>query len=267
VTGSGQLQDKVFVITGAGGGIGRETAVEAARRGARIVVADIKDDGGGETVSLVEDAGGEAIYVHTDVRDEQAIIDLMAAAADRFGGIDVLHNNAGVQESDFTSEAAVDTLSNDVWDLVYEVNLRAVWWGTKHAAPYLRASTRGPAIVNASSTGGLLGYPMCPAYNATKGAVITLTKATAIDLGPHVRCNCYCPAAVDTPMVQKYFAAAEDEEALRSALVGSHLIPRLGEPSDIARLVCFLASDESSWMTGSAVTIDGGSMAWRGTNG
>jgi NAD(P)-dependent dehydrogenase (short-subunit alcohol dehydrogenase family) len=261
------LEDKVCVVTGAGSGIGRETAIEMGRRGARVVVSDVVDAAGEETVALAEAEGGRARYVHCDVRDPAQIEALMAAADDAYGSIDVLHNNAGVQESDFTTDTAVDTLPNDVWDALYEINLRAVWLATKFAAPYLRRSQRGPAIVNASSTGGLTGYPMCPAYNATKGAVIQLTKATAIDLAPTVRCNCYCPAAVDTPMVQKYFAAAEDEGALRAALVGSHLIPRLGEPSDIASLVCFLASDEASWITGTAITIDGGSLAWRGSNG
>ena len=260
------LEDKVCVVTGSGGGIGRATAVEMARRGARVVVSDVNDDGGAETCELVERAGAEAHYVHCDVRDERQIEALMSAAAQRFGGIDVLHNNAGVQESDFTQEAAVDTLSNEVWDAVYEINLRAVWLATKHAAPYLRDSRRGPAIVNAASTGGVLGYPMCPAYSATKGAVVQLTKVTAIDLAPTVRCNCYCPAAVDTPMVRKYFAAAPDEQALMKALVGSHLIPRLGRPEEVAALVCFLASDEASWLTGAAYTIDGGSTAWRGSN-
>ncbi|MHB1538990.1 MAG: SDR family NAD(P)-dependent oxidoreductase [Solirubrobacteraceae bacterium] len=260
------LEDKVCVVTGSGGGIGRATAVEMARRGARVLVSDVNDDGGAETCTLVEEVGGEAIYLHCDVRDERQIEALMSTAAQRFGGIDVLHNNAGVQESDFTQEAAVDTLPGEVWDAVYEINLRAVWLATKHAAPHLKRSQRNPAIVNAASTGGMLGYPMCPAYSATKGAVIQLTKATAIDLAPTVRCNCYCPAAVDTPMVRKYFAAAPDEQALTKALVGSHLIPRLGQPEEIAKLVCFLASDEASWITGSAYMIDGGSLAWRGSN-
>jgi NAD(P)-dependent dehydrogenase (short-subunit alcohol dehydrogenase family) len=261
------LEEKVCIVTGSAGGIGRATAIEMGRRGARVVVSDRDDDGGAETVRLVKETGAESEYVHCDVRDEAQIVALMQAAVDRFGAIDVLHNNAGVQENDFTTETAVDTLPNEVWDAVYEINLRAVWWCTKHAAPHLRRSQRGPAIVNASSTGGLTGYPMCPAYNATKGAVVQLTKATAIDLAPAVRCNCYCPAAVDTPMVQKYFAAAEDEDALRSALIGSHLIPRLGDPQDIAELVCFLASDQAAWITGAAITIDGGSLAWRGSHG
>jgi NAD(P)-dependent dehydrogenase (short-subunit alcohol dehydrogenase family) len=210
------LEDKVCIVTGSAGGIGRATAVEMGRQGAKIVVSDVNDDGGAETVRQVEDVGAEAHYVHCNVRDEAQIIDLMQAAVERFGGIDVLHNNAGVQENDFTTEAAVDILSNEVWDAVYEINLRAVWLCTKHAAPHLRRSPRGPAIVNAGSTGGLLGYPACPVYSATKGAVIQLTKVSAIDLAPTIRANCYCPAAIDTPMVQKYFAAAEDEGALSS---------------------------------------------------
>lgn len=259
------LTDKVCVVTGSGGGIGRATAREMARRGAKVVVTDVNDATGKETLGLIEDAGGEAVFVRCDVRDEDQIVALMTTANDQFGGIDVLHNNAGVHDTDFTSDTAVDTLPMDVWTRVYEINLRAVWLCTKHAAPHLKRSERGPAIVNAASIGGLVGYPMAPSYCSTKGAVIMLTKATAIDLGPKVRCNCYCPAAVDTPMVQKYFDAAEDKAAVERALTGSHIIPRLGEPEEVAKLVCFLASDESSWTTGASFVIDGGSLAWRGS--
>ena len=130
----------------------------------------------------------------------------------------MLHNNAGVHDSDFSGELTVDTLPLDVWDKVYEINLRGLWYCTRYAAPYLRESTRGPAIVNAASIGGVTGYPMASAYCSTKGAVIQLTKTTAIDLAPTVRCNCYCPGSVDTPMIQKYFEAAEDKEAIERAL-------------------------------------------------
>jgi NAD(P)-dependent dehydrogenase (short-subunit alcohol dehydrogenase family) len=259
------LTDKVCVVTGSGGGIGRATAQEMARRGAKVVVTDVNDETGNQTVGLIEEAGGEAVFVHCDVRDEDEIVALMTTANDHFGGIDVLHNNAGVHDTDFTADTAVDTLPMDVWTRVYEINLRAVWLCTKHAAPHLKRSERGPAIVNAASIGGLVGYPMAPSYCSTKGAVIMLTKATAIDLGPKVRCNCYCPAAVDTPMVQKYFDAAEDKAAVERALTGSHIIPRLGEPEEVAKLVCFLASDESSFTTGASFVIDGGSLAWRGS--
>ncbi|MHB1539616.1 MAG: SDR family NAD(P)-dependent oxidoreductase [Solirubrobacteraceae bacterium] len=260
------LTDKVCVVTGAAGGIGRATAIEMGRRGARVLLSDVVDEQGAESVRLVEETGAEAAYLHCDVRDEQQIAALMEGAAKRFGGIDVLHNNAGVHETDFTADTSVDTLSLEIWTKVYEINLRGVWLATKHAAPHLKRSQRGPAIVNAASIGGVVGYPMAPCYCSTKGAVIQLTKATAIDLAPTVRCNCYCPAAVDTPMVQKYFAAAEDRDAVHRTLTGSHLIPRLGRPEEVAALVCFLASDDASWLTGAAYTIDGGSTAWRGSN-
>lgn len=261
------LDGKVCVVTGSGGGIGRATAVEMARQGARVVVSDINDDNGRESVGLVEEAGGEAHYVSCDVRDPAQVQALIGGAVDRFGGIDVLHNNAGVHETDFTTETSVDTMPDDVWQRVYEINLRGVWLTTKHAAPHLRAAKTG-AIVNASSTGGLTGYPMSPAYCSTKGAVIQLTKATAIDLAPDgVRANCYCPGAIDTPMTAKYFEAADDPEAIKAALAGSHLVPRLGTSEEVAKLVCFLASDDASFINGAAITIDGGSLAWRGTNG
>jgi NAD(P)-dependent dehydrogenase (short-subunit alcohol dehydrogenase family) len=151
--------------------------------------------------------------------------------------------------------------------MVYEVNLRGVWWCTKHAAPYLRASRRGPAIVNASSSGGLTGAPQNDAYAVPKSGVIALTRTTAVDLAPTVRCNCSCAAAVDTPMLQNIYDAAEDREAIDRALLATHLIPRLGTPDEVAKLVCYLASDDAAWITGSAFVIDGGRMAWRGTRG
>jgi NAD(P)-dependent dehydrogenase (short-subunit alcohol dehydrogenase family) len=260
------LTDKVCIVTGSGGGIGRATAVEMAKRGAKVVVTDVGDEQGAETLALVEGAGGEGIYVHCDIRDEGQIEALVAAAVERFGGIDVLHNNAGVHETDFTADTAVDTLPLEVWNKVYEINLRGVWLTTKHAAPHLKRSERNPAIVNAASIGGVVGYPMAPCYCSTKGAVLQLTKATAIDLAPTVRCNCYSPGSVDTPMVQKYYEAAPDQEAARRTLTGTHLIPRLGEPEEVAYLVCFLASDEALWITGSNYSIDAGSTAWRGSN-
>ncbi|HWF52865.1 MAG TPA: glucose 1-dehydrogenase [Solirubrobacteraceae bacterium] len=260
------LKDKICVVTGSGSGIGRATAVEMANQGAKVVVSDVNEEGGNETVRSIASTGGEAVFVRCDVRKADEIVALMEKAAEHFGGIDVLHNNAGVHDTDFTSDTSVDTLPDDVWERVYEINLRGVWWCTKHAAPYLKESQRGPAIVNAASIGGLVGYPMASCYCSTKGAVLQLTKATAIDLAPTVRCNCYCPGSIDTPMVQKYVEAAADKVAIERVLTGSHLIPRLGAPEEVAKLVCFLASDDAAFITGSAFSIDGGSLAWRGTN-
>lgn len=260
-----QFDGKVFVITGSGDGIGRATAVEAARRGARIVVSDIDDAAGAETLRQVEAAGGEGIYVHADMRSRADIAALMEAAAERFGKIDVLHNNAGVHETNFTTQTATQDLSEDVWDTILAINLTAVWLCAKHALPHLRAAGGG-AIVNAASVGGLIAYPMSPAYAATKAAVINLTKAMALDFWPDkVRANAICPAAVETAMTRRYWEAADDKEAIQKALIGSHLVRRLGQPEDVAHLVCFLASDEAAFINGTAVLIDGGSLAWRGT--
>ena len=257
------LEGKVAVVTGGAEGIGRATAIEMVRNGARVVVADVNETLGRETIGLVEDEGGEALFVLCDVREAAQVESLVGQAAERFGGIDVLHNNAGVHESSFATELTVDTLPLDAWDAVYEINLRGVWYCTRFAAPYLKASTRGPAIVNAASTGGHAGYPMCSAYSATKGGVRLLTKVTAIDLAP-VRCNSYSPGSTDTAMIRKYTEAAEDKEAVWRSQTETHLLRRLGDPFDIAKLVCFLASEDASWITGTDFLIDGGSLAWRG---
>jgi NAD(P)-dependent dehydrogenase (short-subunit alcohol dehydrogenase family) len=260
------LDGKVCLVTGAAQGIGRATAVEMARQKARaVVVSDVNDVGGEETAELVRGEGAEAHFVRCDMTDSQQIKSLIETAVERCGGLDVLHNNAGVHESDLTDQLTIDTLPEEIWDRVLSINLKSLWLAIKHATPHLRRSTRGPAIVNAASIGGLVGYPMAAAYCSSKGGVLMLTKQAAIDLAPEIRVNCYCPASIDTPMVAKYYEAAEDREAIDRALTGTHLLPRLGKPEEVASLVCFLASDASSFLTGSAITIDGGSLAWRGS--
>jgi NAD(P)-dependent dehydrogenase (short-subunit alcohol dehydrogenase family) len=261
-----QLEDKVCVVTGGGGGIGRATALEMAARGAKVVVGDIDATGGEETIAEIAAAGGEATFVQVDVLRSDDIARFVDCAAAAYGRIDVLHNNAGVHETGFTDTASVEELPEEIWDMVVGINLKAVWLTAKHAAPHIRRAGGG-AIVNVSSTGGLAGYPMGAAYCASKGGVIQLTKVMAIEWArDNIRVNCYCPTAVDTPMIARYLEAAEDRAAIERALVGSHLIKRLGRPEEIARLVCFLASDESSFVTGAAYLIDGGSLAWRGVD-
>ena len=249
------------VVTGAADGMGRAAALEMAREGANVVAADIKDELGEETAALVADLGARSLYVHCDVRDERQIESLMSAAVVQFGGIDVLHNNAAVHEVAIAGPQPIDKISNELWELVYETNLRGYWWCTKHAAPHLKRST-APAIVNAASTASLVGYPGSPAYNAMKGAVLQLTRSTAVDLAP-VRCNCYCPAGVETPLLETFLDGAPDPSAIRQELVDNYLVKRLGKPEDIAKLVCFLASDAASWITGAVISIDGGALAWR----
>jgi NAD(P)-dependent dehydrogenase (short-subunit alcohol dehydrogenase family) len=261
------LDGKVCLVTGSAGGIGRATAVEMAEQGAAaVMVCDINDEGGQETVELVKQAGADSAYMHCDMRNGAEIRAVVDGTAERFGALDVLHNNAGVHESDFTTGLSVDTLPEEIFDRVYEINLRGPWLAMKYATPHLRASTRGPAIVNAGSTGGITGYPNMNAYGASKGGLIQLTRCVAVDLAPHVRVNAYAPASVDTQMVRKFLEAAEDKEAIMTFMVATHLIPRLGYPVEVAKLVCFLASDEASWITGGIFPIDGGSLAWRGSN-
>jgi NAD(P)-dependent dehydrogenase (short-subunit alcohol dehydrogenase family) len=260
------LDGKICVVTGSGGGIGRATAIEMALQGAGgVMVTDVNDDAGHETVQLIREAGGTAEYLRCDVSDDDQLRALMAATAERFGGIDVLHNNAGVQESAFTTDLTIDTLPIAVWDKVYSINLRAVFVATQLAVPYLRASERGPCIINAASLGGLTAFMQCPVYSTTKAGVIMLSKSTAVDLSPQIRCNSYSPGSVMTEMVAKFREAAEDKEALDASTLGSHLIPRFGVASEVAKLVCFLASEDAAFITGENIVIDGGTMAWRGT--
>jgi NAD(P)-dependent dehydrogenase (short-subunit alcohol dehydrogenase family) len=259
------LDGKVCLVTGAGAGIGRATAVEMAARGAdTVVAADIDLDEAVETAALVEKNGAGALAVRCDVTSSADVESLMSTTARTLGRLDVLHNNAGIHETTLTENARLEHLREDVFDRVVGVNLKGVWLATKYATPYLRKAGGG-AIVNASSLSGLVGFDSAGVYCATKAAVILLTKVTALELAPYgVRCNCYCPGAADTAMARGYIDGSPDPLAAQQTLVASHLIPRMADPVEIARLVCFLASDESSFMTGAAVSIDGGATAWRG---
>jgi NAD(P)-dependent dehydrogenase (short-subunit alcohol dehydrogenase family) len=261
------LDGKICLVTGSADGIGRATACEMAAQGAgAVMVCDINDEKGIETAEQVRALGVDAEYRHCDMAEPSQIRDLVDATVERFGGLDVLHNNAGVHESDFTTDLSVDTLPEEIFERVYRINLRGPWLMMKYATPHLRRSKRGPSIVNAGSTGGVTGYPMMNAYGATKGGLIQLTRCVAVDLAPEVRVNAYCPASVDTNMVRKFVDAAEDPQVIEGFMISSHLIPRFGQPVEVGKLVCFLASDDAAWITGGIFPIDGGSLAWRGSN-
>jgi NAD(P)-dependent dehydrogenase (short-subunit alcohol dehydrogenase family) len=262
------LDGKVAIVTGSGQGIGRGIAVEMAHQGAAAVaIVDRNPETVEETAALVREAGAEAEGIVCDLRDRDQIAAAVARTVERFDGIDVLANNAGIIETSLTDQLTVDTLPEEVWDAVYEVNLRAPWLMTKYAAPHLRRSERGPNIVNTASVSGLTGFRMGPIYCTSKGGVIQLTRVTAVDLAPHVRCNCFCPGVIETPLSKAFMDVADDPAALERHMLSPQLIERMGKPEEVAKLACFLASDDAGFITGASFTIDGGALAWSGVRG
>ncbi len=264
------LDGKVCLVTGSGRGIGRATAVEMARQGAAaVVVSDLDDGNGEETVALVAQNGeAEVGYRRCDVSDSDQVRALMDWIGERFGRLDVLHNNAAVVDTQLTDKTRIYELEEDVWEKIFAVNVRGSWLCIKYAVPLLRRSAAA-AIVNCASVSSFLAFEGESCYCASKGAIPMLTRSAALDLAPDgIRCNCYCPATIDTPMVRNQFEAG-DEETMRRTLTATHLMPepRLGKPEEVARLVCFLASDDASFINGAAYLIDGGALAWRGSYG
>ncbi|MEU4227676.1 glucose 1-dehydrogenase [Nonomuraea sp. NPDC026600] len=261
-----QLDGMTFVITGAARGMGAATARMAASRGAAVVVADLDDVAGARTVEEITEAGGRACYQHCDVTDADQVRELMRAAAEAFGGIDVLHNNAGIHETMLGVPLSIEEMPLEAWDRVMAVNLRGSWLCAKFAVPYLKGSTRGPSIINCGSSGSLVGGVSSLAYGASKGGVALLTKNLAVELARYgIRVNCYCPSATETRMVSDYLDAGDNRDERRRMLTRTQLVGRIGTPDDIAALVCFLASGEAAYVNGVVWLVDGGSLAWRGT--
>ncbi len=248
-----RLADKVVLITGAGSGIGRASALRFALEGARVVVVDWKPDGGRETVAQIQADGGRALFVAADVSQEADVQRMVATAVEMYGRLDILFNNAAIQVFGTIPE----TPTSD-WDKVLDVNLKGVYLGCKYAIPRMIAQGGG-CIVNMSSTLGLVGDPTMPAYGATKGGILAMTKAMAQAHGrQHIRVNCICPGDVDTPIVQEYFDQQPDPAAARRQVAAHYALGRIAQPDEIAHVALFLASDESSFLTGSAIVVDGG---------
>jgi NAD(P)-dependent dehydrogenase (short-subunit alcohol dehydrogenase family) len=244
-----KLERKVAVITGSGSGIGRACAIEFGHEGAILVIADIDDSA---AQSTAKEIGGKAIAVPTDVSDPKSVCLLAERTLEAFGRVDVLVNNAAIQVN-----KKVEDTTPEEWNRQMAVNVGGVFLCSRAFLPELRR-TRG-AIVNMSSVNGYFAEPYCAGYCATKAAIIGLTKAMAIDCGPsHVRVNCICPGYIDAGLAEGYFQAQPDPAAARRAAGKLHALGRVGLPEEVARVAAFLASDESSFMTGAQVAVDGG---------
>jgi NAD(P)-dependent dehydrogenase (short-subunit alcohol dehydrogenase family) len=247
-----KLRDRVAVITGAGSGIGRACAIEFAREGASVAVVDIDASTARETVRLIERAGGIARSFETDVSRAESVERLVADVCTTFQRVDVLLNNAAIQVNKTVEDTSVEE-----WNREIAVNLGGVFLCSKFFMPLLRTN-RG-CIVNMSSVNGFFVEPFCAGYCATKAAIIALTKAMAIDHGKEgIRVNCICPGYIDAGLAEGYFQAQPDPAAARLAAGKLHALWRIGRPEEVARVAVFLSSDDASFMTGSAVVVDGG---------
>jgi NAD(P)-dependent dehydrogenase (short-subunit alcohol dehydrogenase family) len=248
-----RLADKVAVITGAGSGMGRVAAEMFAAEGAKVVAADFDASHGAETVEAVQAAGGDAVFVQTDVSDETDAAAMVAAAMDRYGRIDVLYNNAGIMPE--ADHSVVDT-DVAVWDQVMAVNLRGVFLGCKYAIPRMVEQGSG-SVINISSFVALLGCSVPQdAYTASKGAVLSLTRSLAVQFGPKgVRSNAICPGPIETPLLMDWLVK---DEAARQLRLARNPTGRFGKPEEVVNVAVYLASDESRWTNGAHFVIDGG---------
>jgi len=248
-----RLADKVTIITGAGGGMGRVAARMFAKEGARVVVAEFGEAAGRETVDLVKGDGGEATFVKVDVSDEASAKAMVDHAVATYGRLDVLYNNAGVMP-----EADHSVIDTDVatWDQVMAVNVRGVFLGCKYAIPAMEAAGGG-SIINIASFVALVGCSVPQdAYTASKGALLSLTRSLAVQFAPKgIRTNAICPGPVETPLLMDWLV--KDEEAKRIRLARNPT-GRFGKPEEIVHMAVYLASDESRWTNGASLVVDGG---------
>lgn len=248
---AGRISDRIAIVTGGASGIGKATAEVFAQEGARVVIGDLAES---EGEKIAKDIGG--LFVATDVRDPKQIEKLVRTAVDKFGGLDIMFNNAGIGVTAPLLEHSDELYSNTI-----RIDLDGVFYGLRSAGKVMVAQKRG-SIINTASVAGIRGSVGLSAYNAAKHGVVGLTRNAALEFAPAgVRVNCICPGIIDTPLVARAFGASEE---IRESMHRFHPLGRMGKPVEIAKCVLFLASDDASFVTGHALVVDGGITAGAG---
>lgn len=254
-----RLRDRVAIITGSGSGQGRAAAKIFAREGAAVVIAEWNEENGKQVEKEILADGGQAMFIKTDVSNEENIVALVDEVMNRYGKIDVVFNNAGIgfsANSKYKMASLIDTPQTD-WNNILGINLNGVYLLSKHVLPIM-IKQNGGSIINNASLNGIAGVTGADAYTAAKGGVVALTRVMAVDYGKYnIRVNCICPGAIDTPMIAEVLSIPEFAEKFAAGCP----LRRVGKPEEIANAALFLASDESSYVTGLIMPVDGGVYA------
>ena len=253
----GQFDNKIVVITGGAFGIGKGTAIEFAREGAKVCIADIDNSAGLNVISEIKNSGSAGIFVEADVSKSDQCKHVIDETVKSFGAIDILFNNVGIQPPH--SYLNVEDTPEEMWDQILDVNLKSYFLMSKYAIPEIRKRAGG-VIINTASVQGIQSQPLVPAYAATKGAILSLTRQMSLDYAhENIRVLAVCPGAIDTKMMREVAKTeSDDTDAVIEKYGLTHPLGRIGLPEDIANVVLFLSSDKANFMTGEYVCIDGG---------
>jgi NAD(P)-dependent dehydrogenase (short-subunit alcohol dehydrogenase family) len=249
-----ELQNKVAIVTGGTSGIGRDTAVLFAKSGAKVVVAGRRGTEGKETIDLIHAAGGDGLFVQTDVSKAAEVLALVQKTVEQFGRLDIAFNNAGVEGT----WIPITEQSEEDWDRTIDINLKGVWLCLKYELQQMLKQGSGGAIVNMSSVAGFIGSAGAATYCASKHGVLGLTKGAALEnASKGIRINAICPAVIETPMGERLFGSPE----IKQFSLGLHPIGRFGQPMEVAEAVLWMCSERASFMTGQSLVLDGGFLA------